>query len=152
MFKALKALLGDIAQTDEQPQLEGGVAALLFEMTRMDGESNDAELGLARAALVDLLGVSEARARELVDAAGAARNRLTSYYDAVALVNRHFTPERKIALVEYLWRMAYLDHDLDWQEDHLARKLSDLLYVPHVQCMLARQRAREGGRGPGQTS
>jgi len=58
------------------------------------------------------------------------------------LLNRHFSLERKIALVEQLWRVAYSDSELDLNEDHLARRLSDLLYVPHVQCMLARQQAR----------
>jgi len=38
--------------------------------------------------------------------------------------------------------VAYADGGLDQYEDHLVRKLSHLLYVPHVQGMLARQRAR----------
>ena len=41
-----------------------------------------------------------------------------------------------------MWRVAYADGGLDPYEDHLVRKISNLLYVPHVQCMLARQRAR----------
>jgi len=82
-------------------------------------------------------------ADELLRQASAPSNRLTSYFDVVSLINRQLTLERKIVLIEYLWRIAYANADLDVQEDHLARKLSELLYVPHVQCMLARQRARD---------
>ena len=72
---------------------------------------------------------------------------MTSYFEAVTLINRHFDQDRKIELIEHLWRLAYADAALDLQEDHLVRKLSELMYVPHVQCMLARQRARTGLSG-----
>ena len=142
MFDTFKALLrGSAKQPDQRAQVEHAVAALLFEMTRMETDPTDARLASARAALVAMFAMSEARAAEMLAAAGAPDNRLTSYFDAVSLLNRHFTLERKIALVEQLWRVAYSDAELDLNEDHLARKLSDLLYVPHVQCMLARQQA-----------
>jgi uncharacterized tellurite resistance protein B-like protein len=143
MFDTLKALLrGSADQPDQQAPVELAVAALLFEMARMEAEPTEARLASAHAALVRIFAMSEARAGEMLAAAGAPDKRLTSYFDAVSLLNRHFSLERKIALVEQLWRVAYSDSELDLNEDHLARKLSDLLYVPHVQCMLARQQAR----------
>jgi uncharacterized tellurite resistance protein B-like protein len=143
MFKALKALLRPEADdTDPQPQLEAAVAALLFEVTRMDGVQSADDLAAIRAALEALFGVSGARAAELTQRASAPANRLTSYFEAIGSINRHCELYWKIQLVEHLWRLAYADTELDLQEDHLVRKLSDLMYVPHVQCMLARQRAR----------
>ena len=50
---------------------------------------------------------------------------------------------RRVQLVEHLWRVAYADGGLDPYEDHLVRKLSHLLYVPHIELMLARQRVRD---------
>jgi uncharacterized tellurite resistance protein B-like protein len=145
MLQGLKSLLREGAdRPDEQLQIETAVAALLFEMTRMEGERSAESLDSARAGPTGLFAGGEARADELLRQASAPGNRLTSYFDVVSLINRQFTLERKIALVEHLWRIAYADADLDLQEDHVARKLSELLYVPHVQCMLARQRARDG--------
>ena len=110
MFDTFKALLrGSAKQPDQRAQVEHAVAALLFEMTRMETDPPDARLASARAALVALFAMSEARAAEMLTAAGAPANRLTSYFDAVSLLNRHFTLERKIALVEQLWRVAYSD-------------------------------------------
>ena len=143
MFQGLKSLLRSTDVPDEQLQIETAVAALLFEMTRMEDERSAESLDSARAALIALFAVGEARAGELLRQASAPGNRLTSYFEVISLINRQFTLERKVTLVEHLWRIAYADADLDLQEDHLARKLSELLYVPHVQCMLARQRARD---------
>jgi len=142
MFEALKALLRPAVETDPRQQLEAAVAALLFEMTRMDGVQSGDDLAAIQSALPALLEMSATRAAELVQQASAPGNRMTSYFEAVTLINRHFDQDRKIELIEHLWRLAYADAALDLQEDHLVRKLSELMYVPHVQCMLARQRAR----------
>ena len=44
MFEALKALLRPAVETDPRQQLEAAVAALLFEMTRMDGVQSGDDL------------------------------------------------------------------------------------------------------------
>ena len=147
MFDALRRLLRQPTQhseEDEQLGLRQAVAALLYEMTRMDLEVRAEDLSAARGALSDLFGMTDDAGRDLLHQASEAANRLTSYHDAVSAINRHFDAHTKIRLVEHLWRVAYADSNLDLHEDHLARKISDLLYVPHVQSMLARQRVREG--------
>lgn len=126
----------------EQHALEGALATLLYEMTRMDADVRPEDLAAARAALDDLLGLDAARADALLSEAAQRHSRLTSYYSQVSVINRRFEMDQRIRFVEHLWRVAYADGGLDPYEDHLVRKVSSLLYVPHVQCMLARQRAR----------
>lgn len=126
----------------EQHGLESAVATLLYEMTRMDSEVKAADLDAARAALSDLFGLDRQRADALLDEAAHRVGRLTSYFAQVSVINRRFEMDQRILFVEHMWRVAYADGGLDPYEDHLVRKVSNLLYVPHVQCMLARQRAR----------
>ncbi len=126
----------------EQHALEGAIATLLYEMTRMDAEVRQEDLAAARAALADLVGLDTSRADALLGDAAHRSGRLTSYYAQVSVINRRFEMDQRIRFVEHLWRVAYADGGLDQYEDHLVRKISNLLYVPHVQCMLARQRAR----------
>jgi uncharacterized tellurite resistance protein B-like protein len=126
----------------EQHALEGAIATLLYEMTRTGAEVRQEDLVAARAALADLLGLDTSRAAALLQDAAHRSGRLTSYYGQVSVINRRFEVDKRIRFVEHLWRVAYADGALDQYEDHLVRKISNLLYVPHVQCMLARQRAR----------
>jgi uncharacterized tellurite resistance protein B-like protein len=141
----LRSVMGPPSRPDvEQPGLAHALAALLYEVARMDLNVADEDLQTARVALTDLAGVDDAQARTLLEAAAADHGRLTSYHDLVSAVNRDLPPDRKVQLIEHMWRVAHVDGSLDPHEDHLVRKISDLLYVPHIQCMLARQRAREG--------
>jgi len=150
MLDALKKLFSfatPALEENEPDMLRRSVAALLHEMTRVDLEVRAEDTAHAREALVDLLGVDAAQADALLAQAALPANRLTSYFEAVSAVNRSFSQEQKIRLVEHLWRVAHADDALDVHEDHLVRKISDLLYVPHIESMLARQRVR-AARGP----
>jgi uncharacterized tellurite resistance protein B-like protein len=145
MLDTLKKLFsagGKSAVQAEREVLHRSVAALLHEMTRVDLEVRPEDMRHACAALVDLLGVDAAQAQALLAQAAQPENRLTSYFDPVSAVNRSFSQAQKIRLVEHLWRVAHADDALDVHEDHLVRKVSDLLYVPHIESMLARQRVR----------
>ncbi len=149
MLKSLKALFSTPGAAGDSPRrrLEQNVAALVYEITRMDFDVKPEEVPAAHAALIDLLGVAEIEAHALLAWAGEPANRLTTYHYAVSDINRALSQEDRLRLVEHLWRIAHADDDLHMYEDHLVRKIADLLYVPHVQSMLARQRVRGEGAG-----
>jgi uncharacterized tellurite resistance protein B-like protein len=143
MLDRLKKWLSSARDDAPALGLEQAVAALLYEMARMDYEIKEEDLASARRALVALFAADEAAAAALLEQARAGSNRLTSYHEPLSAINATFTIEQKILLIEHLWRVAHADDSLHEHEDHLVRKIADLLYVPHVQTMLARQRARE---------
>ena len=149
MLKTLKSLFSTPGETAEagRLRLEQAIASLVFEITRMDFDVSPEEVPAAHAALMDLLGVAHAHAHDLLAWAGQPVNRLTSYHDAVAEITRALPMDERVKLVEQLWRIAHADDNLHVYEDHLVRKLADLLYVPHIQSMLARQRVRAEGGG-----
>ena len=39
--------------------------------------------------------------------------------------------DEKFVLIKTLWRVAAADGDIHRYEDHLIRRIADLLYVPH---------------------
>ena len=55
-------------------------------------------------------------------------------------VNRAFSADEKVGLVEQLWRVAQADATVHKYEEHLIRRISDLLHVPHRQFIAAKLR------------
>jgi uncharacterized tellurite resistance protein B-like protein len=45
--------------------------------------------------------------------------------------------------VELMWQVAYADEHLTAHENHVMRRLADLLHVPHGAYIGAKMRARE---------
>lgn len=149
MLKALAKLLQAETKPAQAPGIEQhavelAVATLLYEAARMDFEVKPEDLEAARAALAALFEIDATKADALLAEAGKTAQRITSYFGQVSVINRRFSMDQRVLLVEHLWRVAYADGGLDPYEDHFVRKIMHLLYLPHVQGMLARRRARGG--------
>ncbi len=153
MLKALKRLLDDTgpdaaeAAGFERRQLHLAVATLLHEATRVDLDSDPAEHAAAMRALAELFGLDARTCEALLAQAREKAGRLTSYFAQVSVIKREFSLERRVQLIEHLWRIAYAHGRLDQYEDHFVRKIAHLLYVPNTQAMLARARARPAKGG-----
>ena len=61
-----------------------------------------------------------------------------------SLINKSYSLEQKVELIESLWKVAFVDGDLDMHEEYLVRKIADLLYVPHASLMKTKHRAKVG--------
>lgn len=137
----------DTLATDEH-RLRLATAALLIEMMRMDEAIKEEERQTVVAALRAKFGLSAAETAELVRLAEEEARTATDYFQFTSLINRHFTPTQKERVIEHLWEVAYADGGLDRHEEHLMRKIGDLLYIPHKTFIAAKLRARERRLGP----
>jgi uncharacterized tellurite resistance protein B-like protein len=128
--------------------LQIATAALLLEMMRMDNELKDEErqaiaktlqvqFGLTKEQIETLMAIAEQEVREAND-----------YYQFTSLINKHCDHAKKVQIIENLWHVAMIDGHLNAHEQHLMRKLSDLLYIRHADYVAAKQRARESANLP----
>jgi len=78
------------------------------------------ELKLANDECHILFELAEAEVKEAVD-----------YHQFTRLIASEFTQAQKIKVVELLWSVAYADSHLDSMEEHMVRKIADLIYVSH---------------------
>ena len=112
-------------------RLQMATAALMVEMLHVDEQvTADEEIKLHNI-LKQRFKLSDDEINILIDLANAEKREATDYYTFTSLINKHYTQQQKIKLVEDLWRLAYADSELDKYEEHLLRRLSELLHVPH---------------------
>ena len=126
-----------------QHALQLATAALLLEMMRMDGSVTADETAAVAKALESQFGLAAEEAAALMALATAEAREATDYFQFTSLINKSFSAEQRIQVIESLWRVAFADGRLDAHEQHFMSKISDLLYVPHSAYIAAKQRARE---------
>jgi uncharacterized tellurite resistance protein B-like protein len=146
MLKAIREFFDShIASNDERPDAERSMqlatAALLIEMTRADRKVTEDERRAVDEALRRAFGLTDAETRELVRLAELELEGAASLFQFTHLIDKQFTPEQKILVVELLWRVAYSDACKSHHEEHLVRKIADLLHVPHSAFIRARHKA-----------
>lgn len=131
------------AEENVQRSLHLAAAALLLEMERVDDQVKEVERLTVARAIRKTFDLREDETDELIRLAESEANNATSYFEFTRLINDNYTMGQKIQLVELLWEVAYADDELEMYEEHLVRKLADLLYVPHPEFIRAKLRVLE---------
>jgi uncharacterized tellurite resistance protein B-like protein len=120
---AMAALMLEVAEADYQQQPEE--KAMLVELARKSFDLNQAD------------------ADELVELASKEYEASTDYFEFTRLINEHYSEQQKIELIENLWRIAYADNILDKYEEHVIRRIADLIYVSHKDFIAGKLRAQK---------
>lgn len=153
MLRALKDIFDNFAsQGNEQSSaqldhaLQLASAVLLVEVMRADSSMDAAERKTVVLALKNDFALSEAELEQLVLLAQTQAKVIYDYQRFTGLLNDHFSQDRKIALVESMWKVAYADRELDAHEHHVISKVAGLLHVTHGQYIGAKMRARQASK------
>ena len=124
-------------------------AALLVEMSRADYEVTPVERGAIERALRHVFELDPAETAALYREAERHADEATSLYEFTRLINDHFRPDEKEKLIELLWFVAFSDGALDKYEEHLVRRVADLIHVSHGTFIRTKHRASERSRTRG---
>lgn len=116
-------------------------AALLVEMSRQDDTVDEQEREVIATALRERFGLSSAEVDELYALAEQEVSEAIDYYQFTSLIKEHFDLEQKERVVELLWQVAIADGQIDRYEEHMVRRIAELLYLPHSAFIRAKHKA-----------
>ena len=128
------------AATNDARQLAS--AALLIEVAKADADFSDAE----RAALLKLLrstfDLDDEGLTALESLAAERSSDAVSLHEFTRVIVDACEPQERCQLVGLMWQVAFSDDHLDKYEEHLIRKVADLLYVSHSDLMRMKHQAK----------
>jgi uncharacterized tellurite resistance protein B-like protein len=125
-----------------EDKLKVASAALLMEMMRMEETCERKKHDLILILLEKTFSLTEEQASALMDIAEHKREQAIDYFEFTHLICDAFTREQKIQLIESLWKIAFVDNNLDVDEEYLVDKVARLLFIPHAEVLDARNRMR----------
>jgi uncharacterized tellurite resistance protein B-like protein len=148
MIERLKKLFAAPETEADKPdnhQLAVAATALMVQLSRVDQDEDQRELQAIVEGAVKAHQVTRAEAEEILEDALSHADDATSLYEFTGLINEHLDQEGKQALLESIWRVAFADGRIDKYEEHLIRRMADLLHLNHREYMQARHRAEDAG-------
>jgi len=125
----LNSTKDDPQQAENKRQM--ACAVLLIEIAKADEQETQDEIRKVREILQQEFSLSNEQLEKLVSVSETEGDKLTSVYPFTALINEHYEYADKVNLIKLMWRVAYADGDLSKYEDHLIRKVADLIYLSH---------------------
>jgi uncharacterized tellurite resistance protein B-like protein len=130
------------AEDRAEHSLQLATAVLLIEVMRSDAECAEEEHAAIIGILKKRFALSDELAEQLAEHGEQTAKTATDFYQFTTVINRELTLPEKIRIVEYLWQVVYADGKVSAHENHLMRKLVDLLHISLGDNAAAKERAR----------
>jgi uncharacterized tellurite resistance protein B-like protein len=127
-------------QNSDEVTIEVACAVLLCEVMRADGHFNQQEQAKLALLLVDQFHLNEEEVKQIIDQALIQSEQATDFYRYTSKINQHFSIDKRITMVKQLWNMAYADGELASIEEHIIRKIADLLHLRHAEYIQTKPR------------
>ncbi len=137
-FEQHLALSGPEDSLEEKLQI--ATVVLFLEMMYMDDKAELKEQEIILSLIQQNFSLTDEQTTSLIELAEQKRKQATDYFQFTSLINKGYSLEQKVLLIESLWKIAFIDGVLDMNEEYLVRKIADLLHVPHTSFIMAKIR------------
>lgn len=131
-------------ETDnKEHEIALATAALLYEVVGADHSVAPEE----KSRVLDLLGQTfEFEQHELQQLAELAEQEVQDSHDLfqfTRLINENFDEEQRMAVIANMWRVAWADGEIHHYEEHIIRRVADLLHLHHSHFIHAKLMAQD---------
>lgn len=149
MIDLVKRILGVQDQgrnaSDEKTRHRSALVAacaLLLEMAHIDGEFSEDERKRIVSTLKNDYGLGSSEIDSIMKAAEDEVRESIDLWQFTSLINRYYSEEEKVRIIETIWKVIFSDGRLDKHEDYLVHTLGDLLRLDHSQLIDAKIKAK----------
>ena len=145
MLKSLKNIFaGDQILNTETKNTEIDIlSGLMIEAANTDGEITQEELNKISHSLINIFKEDPKAVEVSLTKAFENKDNTKSLHYYTSKLNKSFSNENKIKLIEVLWGIILADNEIHDFETNLIRRLAGLLYISDVECGNAKIRAGE---------
>jgi uncharacterized tellurite resistance protein B-like protein len=142
MFKFFKKEkeVNENKQSDFEMELTAAVLA--YEIARSDGEISNDELSLLMQEIEKISNKVGRDAKEILNMVEIYSKDSVSFHDFIEDINKSYSKEDKISLLNFMWKTAYADGKLDVDEERLVRRVADLIKIKDIEVLKLKNDAK----------
>ncbi|MEJ2641665.1 MAG: TerB family tellurite resistance protein [Desulfosarcinaceae bacterium] len=150
MFASLRHILDNLSHDTPRIAADGtdplriAVCALFLELARIDENFSPDEVEMIHELLKERYQLSDEHAQALMEEADAERDASVDLWQFANLINKNYTVQEKVEVVETLWQIVFADDKMDKYERYLMFKIGNLLRLDHDQLIQAKLKAMKG--------
>ena len=116
-------------------EVELTASILAYEIARSDGDIAESELTLLHDEIKKIsakVGKKEERIMEIIEV--YSKNSV-SFNEFINDINKDYTKEDKLSLIQFLFDVAYADKILEVNEERLIRRIADLINIKDIEVL-----------------
>ena len=142
MLQSLKSIFSnsDTAEEERNEDLDI-LSGLMIEAAYTDGIISQDEINKISSSLINIFKEDRHLVEKSLSRALENKDNSLSLYFYTSKLNKSFSDEKKVLLIEVLWEVILSDNKVHDFETNLIRRLAGLLYISDVECGNAKKRA-----------
>ena len=143
MLKSLKNIFASdqILNSETENKEIDILSGLMIEAANTDGEVTQEELNKISHSLISVFKEDPKVVEVSLTKAFENKDNSKSLYYYTSKLNKSYTDQQKIQLIQVLWEIILADNEVHDFETNLIRRLAGLLYISDVECGNAKIRA-----------
>ena len=145
MLQSLKNIFASnqVLNTENENNEIDILSGLMIEAANTDGEITQEELNKISQSLINIFKEDPKTVEVSLTNAFQNKDNSQSLHYYTSKLNKSFSNENKIKLIEVLWEIILADNEIHDFETNLIRRLAGLLYISDVDCGNAKIRASQ---------
>ena len=135
MFNFFKKKTQPVNETKNNFEVELTASILAYEIARSDGSISESELSLLYNEIKKIgakVGKKEEKILEIIEE--YSKNSV-SFYEFINDINKDYSKEDKLSLIQFLYDVAYADKILEVGEERLIRRIADLIKIKDIEVL-----------------
>ena len=142
MLQSLKNIFSNHNNNKEEDNRDIDIlSGLMIEAANTDGNITQEEVNKISTSLINVFKEDPRSVENSLSKALDNKDNSLSLHFYTSKLNKSFSNEKKVLLIEVLWEVILSDNEVHDFESNLIRRLAGLLYISDVECGNAKIRA-----------
>ena len=135
MFNFFKEKTQPVKETKNNFEVELTASILAYEIARSDGEISESELSLLYDEIEKISTKVGKKEEKIIEIIEKYSKNSVSFYEFISDINKDYTKEDKLSLIQFLFDVAYADKILEVNEERLIRRIADLIKIKDIEVL-----------------
>ena len=135
MFNFFKKKTQPVEETKKNFEIELTASILAYEIARSDGDISESELSLLYGDTKKISAKVGKKEEEIIEIIEEYSKNSVSFYEFINDINKDYSKEDKLSLIQFLYDVAYADKILEISEERLIRRIADLIKIKDIEVL-----------------
>ena len=142
MFNFFKKKKEPVVENIPNVEIELTASLLAYEIARGDGDVSDSELSIILNEIKKITSKVGKSEQEILKIIQDFSSDSISFHEFIEDINKDYSKEDKLALLTFLWSVAYADSVLEVNEERLIRRIADLIHLKDIDVLKIKDKVR----------
>ena len=142
MFNFFKKKKLPVVKNNSNIDIELTASLLAYEIARGDGDVSESELSIILNEIKKITSKVGKSEQEILKIIQDFSSDSISFHEFIEDINKDYSKEDKLALLDFLWSVAYADTVLEVNEEKLIRRIADLIHLKDMDVLKIKDKVR----------